>query len=484
MPIALLPMAALLLATAGCEEPIPGGIEHVIDGGFDHWPSTQAQGGDAWKLSGSATLSVPQSTLRLVIRTSGDEAAGTQTQIPVTPDRDVQLTLRHRGGAGRLELDLDEDGEPWSMELPASDGWTTVETDLLPTRDGIALRLLDHPGDDRALKVDDVSLTESSPGDSRYEPPIRILLVIHAKSPNDEETYWQRRGDLEQIVALAESHDLRLTLLLNGPFAEWAVNLEDGAYYAQLLERGHEIGTHIEATFQEAHVDWEAADMFDDGVADREWGDHRRWVDELVDPLENTTTAAYAPVSQMAALMATHGFELDLSSAAINVPDGNSREAVPWHYLGHHPHHPFRPADSVVEGQELQGDTLAPYVTITHAAQVGRSDAHGAPCDEEDYRRLFQQQLRRWTAHQRAATTDGRDRVWVFGIAHHLGQHDDRAPDLEALLDSLDELALSAVTDEGNPVATGATGREVLEEYRQWEVDHPEEPGFSFTLPR
>ena len=81
----------------------------------------------------------------------------------------------------------------------------------------------------------------------------------------------------------------------------------------------------------------------------------------------------------MPALMAAHGFELDLSSAAINSPGGTSREAVPWHYLGHHPHHPFRPADSARDGSELQGDPPGPYVTITHAAQVGRADAHGAP---------------------------------------------------------------------------------------------------------
>jgi len=465
-------------------EPVPGAIEHVIDGGFDHWPATAAQGGDAWKLQGSATLTVPQSNRRLAIRASGSEAAGTQAHIPVIPGRQLRLTLRHRGGAGRLELDLDDSSDSRVTDLPAADGWTTLETDLTPARDGIALRLLDLPGDNKVLKVDDVSLTESAAGNSRYEPPIRVLLVVHAKSPNDEETYWQRRSDLDEVVALAESHGLRLTLLLNGPFAEWAANLDDGPYYTSLQERGHEIGTHIEATYHEAHMDWEAADMFAEGMADQEWGDHRRWVDELVDPGQNTTVAAYAPVEQMATLMAGHGFELDLSSAAINTPAGASREAVPWHYLGHHPHHPFRPADSAVDGQELLGDPSAPYISVTHAAQVGRSDAHGAPCYEEDYRRLFQQQLRRWTAHQRVASADGQDQVWVFGILHHLGQHENHAEDLEALLAAVEELALTAITDEGNPVATGATAADVSEEYRQWEIDHPDEPGFSFTLPR
>ncbi len=472
---------ALVAAAAGCAEPVPGALEQVIDGRFARWPGGDAEEGDAWHRVGDATLTVTAAGhLAVEARTDG----GVETLVPVAVQRPLRLTFRHKGSAGQLRLSVDDGGDPLTADLPASDRWITVDADVVPARDGVRLRLMDDPADPGPLRIDDVSLAPAARGDTRYEPPIRILLVVHAKAEIDDEAeYWDRRAQIADTVDLAEAHGLRATILLSGPHAEWAVALGDEEFYREIQRAGHEIGTHALPTYRHGDRTWLSGDIFDAGVADTEWGDHRAWVDQLVDPSTNTTVCGYAPMEQMPALMADHGFTLDLSSAAVTAPDGSSREAVAWPTLGHHPHQPFRPADDPTPGHELAGDASAPYVTITHAAQVGRGEAHGMPCAVEDYERYAHLLIDRWTAHQRVAAGADDDLVWVFGVLQHAWGEEDHLDDLAELLDVLDEIALDADSDEGNAVATGATARQVLEEFEAWERAHPDEPGWSFTLP-
>ena len=471
-------------AVAGCQGPVQAGFEHAIDGRFAHWPDGDAIEGDAWRLDGDAKLSVPAATGHLVARAGGDQPAGAFTQIPVPPREPLQLALRHRGGAGRLELWLDDGDEPLSADLPPTDSWIDLAADVMASRDGIRLRLLDEPGDDRPLRIDDVRLVEPSVGQVTHEPPIRVLTVVHAENDvGTSDRYWERRGVLADTATLVESFGLRLTVQLSGGYAEWAIWEEDQAFYADLQARGHELGTYVFPVYHEAHLDWEPGNIFDEGMADREWADHTGWVDELIGADANRAVTAYAPMAEMGRLMADNGFELDLASVAVTHEGGSSRESVAWGYLGHHPHHPFRPADTAVEGEEYAGDAEGSYVSIGHAAQVGRGEAHGAPCTVEDYERIFGLLLDRWTAHQLAGGGEGDDRVWVFGLLHNLKQGGAYGDELVELLDHLDQVALSATAENGDPVAVGATASEVLEEFRGWEADHPGDPGFSFTLP-
>jgi len=481
--IALFSLAAAAGA-GGCQDPVEPGIEHVIDGRFARWPGGDATEGDAWRLDGEAELAVPSAEGHLRIRASGDEPAGAVTLVPVPPHEPLRFSMRHRGGAGRLELWLDDGGEPLVAELPPGDRWAELEADLMASRDGVRLRILDDAGDGRALRVDQVRLVEPSAGDRAGEPPIRILVVVHAENDvGTEDRYWDRRQTLAETAELAEAHGLSLTVLISGGYAEWAVWLEDQAFYDDLMARGHELGTYVFPVYHEAHLDWEQGNIFEPGMADREWADHAGWVDQLIGEDANRCVCAYAPAAEMPRLMAEHGFDVDLASVAVNHEDGNSRESVAWGYLGHHPHHPFRPADLAEDGKEYAGDPTAGYVSIGHAPQVGRGDAHGTPSTVEDYQRIFGLLLDRWQAHAAALTGDDGDRVWVFGVLHNLKQGDTLGDDLAEFLDHLDSVALEASTEDGAPVATGATASQVHGEFVAWEADHPGDPGFSFTLP-
>ena len=478
-------VAALALCAAvplSCEDPVQAGREQVIDGRFARWPDDGDEA-DAWRIDGAAELSVPGTVGHLVIRAVADDDAGTATLVPTTPYLPLELSLRHRGGAGRLEIDLDDGGAPLTAELPATDSWIQLRATLRPLRDGIRLRLLDRPGDDRPLRVDDVHLVEPSSGDVAHEPPIRILLVVHAESDiGSPERYWERRETLAGLAELAEAHGLPLTIQLSGAFAEWAIWEDDTGFYGDLLDRGHEIGTYVFPVYHEAHLDWEQGNIFEAGMADREWRDHAGWVDQLVGADVNRTATAYAPMAEMPRLMDEYGFDLDLASVAVTEEGGTSRESVAWGYLGHHPHHPFRPADEAVQGREYAGNPDAGYVSIGHAAQVGRGMAHGTPCGVEDYQRIFGLLLDRWTAHRAAPAGEGDDLVWVFGGLQNLKQTDGYGEDLAELLEHLDQVALGADID-GSRVASGATASDVLEEFEDWEGAHPDAPGFSFTLP-
>ncbi len=470
------------VALVGCQDPVAAGIEHVMDGRFARWPAGDAVEGDAWRQDGDATLTVPSALGHLVIEAAGGSPAGAVTRVPVPPHRPLQLSLRTRGGPGRLELWLDDSGAPLTTDLPASDRWFDVAADVMATRDGIRLRLLDEPGDGKPLRADDVRLVEPAGGGVAGEPPIRVLLVVHAENDvGTADRYWERRQVLADTADLAEARGLRLTALLSGGYAEWAIWEDDQAFYADLQARGHELGTYVFPVYHQAHLDWEAGNIFDEGMADREWADHAGWVDELVGADANRAVCAYAPMAEMARLMDEHGFDVELASVAVTHEGGNSRESVAWSYLGHHPHHPFRPADTAVEGEEYAGDPEGSYVSIGHAAQVGREEAHGTPCQLADYERIFGLLLDRWTAHQLAESDD--DRVWVFGVLHNLKQGPAYGDELVQLLDHLDDVALSGTAADGQPVATGATASQVLAEFQTWEADHPGDPGFSFTLP-
>lgn len=470
--------------TIGCADEVPGGLEHVVDGRFAHWP-VDGEHGDAWRTSGDAALSTAGGDdPHLVIEALGSAHAGAVTLVPVQPEEDLELTFQHKGGAGRLLLTLDDGGSPQTVELPAAPGWRPVSLDVHPARDGIRLRFQDAPHDDATLQLDDVHLTAPSEGPRTEEPPIRVLFVIHAEPDvGDAERYAERRDELAQVADLAESYGLRLTVLLSGPHAEWAVDQGDESFYVDLQQRGHEIGSHTHPVYFVEHNNWAVGDIFEPGMAGQQWSDHRGWVDQVVDPATNTTISAYAPMAQMPSLMTGHGFTLDLASVAATAPDGSSREAVAWEQLGHHPHHPYRPADRAVEGAELAGDPGAPYLTVGHAAQVGRALAHGGPCLAADYIRIFDQTVDRWTAHQRAEAQDGEDLVWVFGLLHHLGEWDEHGAELETVLRHLQDTALEQTSAEGNVIATGATAQEVAAAYEAWEADHPDAAGFSFTVP-
>ena len=472
-------IVALLLTS--CADPIPGRREEVIDGRFARWPDGPVEG-DAWRLDGDAELDGAGGALDL--RAIGSADAGAVTMVPVVPDREYLLALEHSGGPGRVEVTLDDLGSTSVVDLPHSTTQQAITASLRPQRDGIRLRVLDLAGDDSTLHVDRVSVAKHDLGTTYSEPPIRILVVTHAETDVlSSDRYWERRETIAATAALLEDHGLNLTLLASGTFAEWALHENDRDFYVDLQQRGHEVGTYVFPLYRVGELQWEVGDIFDDGMPDTEWADHRSWVDQIVPPETNTTVCAYAPIVQMPSLMVDHGFSLDLSSVAVTQEGGASRESVAWDYLGHHPHHPYRPADLGGTGQELASDPTGPYVTIGHAAQVGRSDAHGAPCGVDDYERIFGQMLDRWTAHQRAPAAPDRDRVWVFGVLHNSKQGEDFGADLQEFVEHLSDEVLGQTSDEGNLIATGATASEVLAEYLQWEVDHPDDPGFSFTLP-
>ncbi|MCK6529297.1 hypothetical protein L6R50_17655 [Myxococcota bacterium] len=486
----ILMLAAGAAAGSGCRSDVAyEGFEQVIAGDFDLWPGDlpEGAGGEVWTPWNGGALSRIGGSANPYLRVdaAGESEGGASCRIPTGPGLTYHFDLLHRGGPGEVRL-VPAGGAPAvTVPLPAARGWTAARATFDAPSDGVSLVLVDAPGDD-ALDVDDVSLRLPPSGDgAAAEPPILLVLVVHIEPELDsEEEYGAWLEDLRWLRDAAEARGMKLTVLSSGSFMEWALERGDAPEIAALVDRGHEVGTHAHGVARSAEGRWHPVNIQDPENARAQWGDARAAVDAVVGPERNRSMCAYADQALMPGLMEEFGFTLDVSSVVTPWEEGPSREATGWHWLGHHPHHPFRPVHDGVEGHLLRADPGGPYVSFQHLAQIGQPESHGTPTDLDDYRRQLGYLAERRDSKVAMGGAGGIELPWVFGVLTHLGVLDgDIESDLVAFLDDLERDWLLAEDEGGGARMRSATAQEVLSAFLSWEAAHPDTNAFSFALP-
>ncbi len=495
MPRRTSPLPALLLlpCLSSCrEDAVYLGFEQVIDGSFDQWPDQLPEDaeGEVWTpVRGGAFTRKSVSIQPYLSVDAGvaTDSGGARTRIPTVPGASYQLELTWKGGPGEVQLvAAGEEADPEVRSLARAGDWTHFSAAYIAPSQGVSLRLMDKAGGDR-LDVDDLSLRLLPPveGTVQGEPSVQFVFVVHIEPEVDSEDEYQAWwSDLDWLKGECESRGIPMTVLSNGKFMEWTADAGDEGKVQALLSAGHEVGTHAHAVHKNEEGDWVAMDTYVPEIAEDQWSDARAAVDALVGEENNRTVAIYAAAEFMPGLMKEFGFTLDLSSVVTQEQGGTTREVAAWQWLGHHPHHPFRPADSLVAGEGLLAEASAPYVSMLHMAQIGYPESHGIPCEPADYQRQLAYLLERRQSKADLFEEPGEDLPWVFGLLTHVGVFGDGVDtDLLEFLDWLEAEHLNPGTG-GEADVEAVTAQTMLASFHAWELEHPGETPFSFVLPQ
>jgi hypothetical protein len=328
-------------------------------------------------------------------------------------------------------------------------------------------------------------------GEPDYEPPINIYFVLHidpimdlggATFKVEPRMYTRTRDEIDWLVDEAARHGLRFTALYNGWYPKWALDNNEAAQFATIVEAGHEVGSHAHRlTYDPALDTWfnrvEETDRFGRPNYDYEitrqcWYEADRYMDEVLTSAgvvgQNQTMCAYPfKCSDEDTLMREFGF---------TIASGNRSEQGDK-YFGHIVWNPWRPAASDEPGDELLEDLGADFVAIDHLAQIGSSESHGRDLTVPQLQRRFLMLYAEWLFRER---TGADDRVWVFGFNHHPNHADRYNADITEFLAWLDEHFVGKVSPHGHTIARYATAGDIAQQYIAWEAERPGTSSFSY----
>jgi hypothetical protein len=325
-----------------------------------------------------------------------------------------------------------------------------------------------------------------------YEPPINVFLVLHIDPAVDRETntfqvepsfYQRTRDEIYWVMGEAERHGLRFTALYNGWYTKWALEHGDTTQFRELVEAGHEIGSHAHRITYDAGRDaWVGRvdelskygyPSYDAALARQCWEDADRYMDQVVEEIgagEQNQTMCAVPFmcSDEGQLMEEFGFSI---AAGGRCEKGTS-------YFGHMVWNPWRPSANDEPGHEIEEDLNAPYITVDHLAQVGREEAHGMDLTVPQLQRRFLMLYAEWLARERSGAND---KVWTFGFVVHPNYGDLYNADLVQFLSWLDEHFIGKTSAHGNVIARYASVGEIAAEYEAWEDANPGVSSFSYV---
>jgi hypothetical protein len=276
---------------------------------------------------------------------------------------------------------------------------------------------------------------------------------------------------------------MHLTFLYNGWYSKWALEHGDTAQFRELVEAGHEIGSHAHRiTYASARDLWVGRvdelnrygrPNYDAALARQCWEDADRYMDQVVAeigaPEQNQSMCAVPfKCSDEGELMGDFGFTI--------APGNRSEKGTT--YFGHIVWNPWRPAASDEPAHELQEDLGASYITLDHLAQIGSSEGHGMDLTVPQLQRRFLMLYAEWLARER---TGAEDKIWTFGFATHPNYGDRYNADIQEFLSWLDEHFIGKTSPHGNVIARYASVGEIAAEYEAWEDAHSGVSSFSYV---
>jgi hypothetical protein len=329
-------------------------------------------------------------------------------------------------------------------------------------------------------------------GVTDYEPPINVVLILHIDPMMIQEVgafkvnptiYARTHDEIDWLMAEAARHGLHFTALYNGWYPQEALKLGDTAQFRELLDAGHEIGSHAHRiTYDPVQDLWiSQVDKLDrygrpnyDAALTRQcWADADSYVDTVLADLgvsgQNQTMCAFPFMcSDEGQMMGDFGF---------TIAAGNRSEKGAY-YFGHMVWNPWRPAASDEPGHEIEEDPTASFIAIDHYAQIGEPEAHGMDITTPQLQRRFLMLYAEWLARER---TGAEDRVWLFGFVYHPDFGDKYNAALVEFLDWLDEFFIGKTSPFGHTIARYATVAEIGQEYLNWEAAHPGTSSFNYV---
>jgi hypothetical protein len=281
----------------------------------------------------------------------------------------------------------------------------------------------------------------------------------------------------------AERHGLHFTALFNGWYPQWALEQGDTAHFRDLIDAGHEIGSHAHRMVYDPSQDLWIGKVdelnryghpnYDSALVQQTWNDADRYVEGALAEVgasgQNQTMCAVAfKCSDEGQWMHQFGF---------SIAAGNRSEKAP-NFLGHIVWNPWRAASNDEPGYELAEDLSAGYVSIDHLAQIDRAQTHGMDVTVPQLQRRFLMLYIEWLARERKGVED---RVWTFGFVHHPNYGDQHNAAIAEFLSWLDENFIGATSPHGNIIARYATLAEIAQEFYTWEAKHPGVSSFNFV---
>lgn len=326
---------------------------------------------------------------------------------------------------------------------------------------------------------------------SGYEPPINIFLVLHidpiqelgAETFKAEPEMYQRTHDeIDWLMEEAEEHQLHFTSLYNGWYPKWALDHNDTDQFKELINAGHEIGSHAhQITYDEESDTWITHNdklsifgrpNYDPALARECWQDASSYINSVLDKIKTTgqnkiMCSTALSFSDEKKLMAEFKF---------TIAAGNRLEAGA-NYFGHMPWNTWRAANNDEPGYEIAEDLKSPYVSINHAAQIGMTESHAMYVTVPQLQRQFLMLYAEWLKQER---TSADDRIWSFGFVYHPNHGDKYNEDLIEFLDWLEKYFINKKSQNGNTIAKYATISEISREFLAWEKSHRGVSSFNY----
>jgi hypothetical protein len=298
------------------------------------------------------------------------------------------------------------------------------------------------------------------------------------------EIYQKTRDQLSFLKEESEHHGMRFTALYNGWYVQEALEMGDTDQFRELIDAGHEIGTHAHRlTYDPAADLWSSRVeelskippiTYDHDLARQTWNDAHRYVDAMLTEIgaggQNETVCAVAfQLSDQEQLMDEFGFSIAAGQQGESSID----------YFGHIVWNPWRPTSSVEPGLALTEDLGAGFVAIPHLAQIGiRGGVHDMDLSLEQLQRRFLMLYTEWSARERNGADD---KVWSFGFVYHPEDGDIFNDTLSDFLTWLDENFIGTTSAHGNTIAEYATVGEIAGAFHAWEAAHPGIGSFSYA---
>ncbi len=329
-------------------------------------------------------------------------------------------------------------------------------------------------------------------GGPDYEPPINVFMVMHIDPNVNTETntfevtpllYQTTYDEIDWLMEEAVRHDMHLTFLYNGWYPKWALDHGDVTQFRELVDAGHEIGSHAHRIIYDAERDlWVGCvdevnkygrPNYDVALTHQCWEDADRYMDQVVAEIgaagQNQSMCAVPLMcSDEGQLMEEFGFTI--------APGGRSEKSTT--YFGHLAWNPWRTSANDELGHELEEDLSVGYVYVDHLAQIGKEEAHGMDLTVPQLQRRFLMLYAQWLARER---TGAEDKVWTFGFVNHPNYGDRYNADIEEFLSWLDEHFIGKTSSHGNVIAQYASVGEIASEYEAWEAEHPGTSSFSYV---
>ncbi len=318
----------------------------------------------------------------------------------------------------------------------------------------------------------------AAPSQAWY-PPIQVTLNVHGhnyhydQSPDapclvEQRTaeYLEQRLELMWLASVADAYGAKLSVQLNGEYAQDAIDRDDTDHLTWLESQGHTLSTHFHWSYYDesvpAWVQFDRRDPSTDEVGET-WADHLAFVEEAIGhPVHRVDPGVDADVLNDL-LSALYGLSVETVSDVFSYARFNTK-----------PFTPFRRQLFTALDENLAG----PMIAIPTFGQIGADEPlglHAVHTTVPQLQRHFLMVVAEWRERRRRGLTP---KVFSFGTMTHFDQNADHHEDVLALVSWLADWSERLI--DGKQVSGFASDLELHSTFETWEKYYPGESSFSY----